>query len=303
MFFDDYYFITKHWMMKNMSSRVVKTIFVIFILSLCSVTGKSAITKRSMFFYVDNIKKNISYIEINNIRYVPIEQLLQIVNKDIKFDKNNNCLKTENERLKIYSACSNFYIAFIKQDLDCILQLTLPTICEQKEVYVPINSFIQGLAAKLDINYDLLDNSIFIETNEKYLIFFELNQELANKQIANQTIKKDTIQKDINNSIKTSFILTDTLPKLSQVPLNQELPLKNINMKMDNELDKLDIGIKKNIFKEKQYIQKPKFQIAPMQAKVLQDTLNDITRDQPNRRYSIPDYLIKRKLEELTEEK
>lgn len=70
--------------------------------------------------------------------------------------------------------------------------------------------------------------------------FFELNQELAN-----QTIKEDTIQKDINNPIKTSFILSDTLPQLSQLLLNQELPLKNINIKMYNELDKLDIGIVK----------------------------------------------------------
>lgn len=63
-------------------------------------------------------------------------------------------------------------MAFIKQDLEFILQPKLPTICEQQEVYVLINSFIQGLATKLDINYDLLDNSIFIETNEKYRIFF-----------------------------------------------------------------------------------------------------------------------------------
>lgn len=132
-------------------------------------------------------------------------------------------------------------MAFIKQDLEFILQPKLPTICEQQEVYVLINSFIQGLATKLDINYDLLDNSIFIETNEKYRIFFfELNQELTN-----QTIKEDTIQKDINNPIKTSFILSDTLPQLSQILLNQELPLKNINIKMYNELDKLDIGIVK----------------------------------------------------------
>ena len=146
---------------------------------------------------VNNSDKVLKSIKLNNVEFVPFEQLIKLFNKDVNYDANINVCKTEN--FSVNAKQSNFFIFFqvetddSEEKKETILQLNSPAILHLKTLYVPVISFFSGLKSIINFNCDITPSMIFLETNENFLNFFGITTkktELASAQ-QNHKIKKE----------------------------------------------------------------------------------------------------------------
>ncbi len=286
--------------MKNNILRIV----IVCLLSLFCYNMKLTAANNSILFCIDKQKKNINFVTLNNIKYVSISKVIDLINDDVVINKNSIYIKNNN--LEIYYTCDNFYIYFVNKENKLVLQLGLPTACINHKVYVPIYSFVQALGNQLNFKFDLLDNSIFIETNNKYLTFWGLIKEEIPQIVSNQ---KDIKSKEIENVKLKQFMKINErkgFPQLSTLDFSKNfisnifgISFLNFNdsffVKDISTKNILKLNVNKSQF-HKNLLENVQFPFIELKNNV---ELQTNEGDKPNRRYSVPDNLIKKGLEEL----
>ncbi len=161
--------------------------------------------------------------------------------------------------------CGNFFVLISSQNEQNLIQLNIPVFCKNGIEYVPIRSFISALSKQFDFQYDIIDNKLFIYLSEKFNDFFQQEKIAVEKNDAE--IQAKIQKKNANKNYENKFII-------------QEKPVMLIKKNLN--IDMIDATVNK---------------ICRL------DTIKKVkmmdTAAVPNRKYSIPNTLIKKKLEEL----
>lgn len=313
---------------------------------------------------INNSKNIIKSVKIGEIDFIDYHQLIKLFAPQIKINKNSNVVETEN--FSSTANPNNFFMILKSDSITKIIQFNVPTITKDGNIYIPIKSFVSGLATFLDFNYDIVDNAVFIETNENFNNFFNsqknTNENINENKLQSKTeidtvsnadinkqkklpknkIEMDTVSKTTvtKKKISKDTIKSVAIPKLDTIEHNNEIGIHELN----NNFDKIDgtkkssaiVPLEENI---KNHIIIPEYlttntQISKSKIEKLgfekdnidlfypekTDTIkNDILNNikmlnlpklnnkimldnpalPPFRKYSIPDTLKKRKLEEL----
>jgi hypothetical protein len=350
-------------------------ITIIFLLFLLNNNFASA----EYIINIDNSRKNLKSIKINNIDFVEFEQLIKLFNNSVKYNKDMQLVYIDNFSVVVQP--NNFFVFFkntkAENNFEKIIQLSIPTIERENIIYLPIKSFILGLNSLINFNFDIISDKIFIETNDSLLDFFgkkqkeipiivenelienkefaekliekiekvEENEEIAEKIIENT--KAEEIEKvenpevknfeinqfEINEKIKLNYLFPEVkmnfdfeefafVPELielkvieikevtteNEVLKNEIIKPKEITkiIKKDisdlefnqtfNDKNSLNENLQNEKVEEKIKLEEFKFEKTEKKLEKIQE-LNDSFP--PFRKYSIPDSLIKKKLEEL----
>jgi len=250
---------------------------------------------------IDNSRKNLKSIKINNIDFVQFEQLIKLFNNSVKYDKKLNLIHSNN--FSVTAQPNNFFVFFkindTENDFEKIIQLSVPAIERKNILYLPIESFIFGLNFLVNFNFDIISNQIFIETNDSLLHFFE----------------KLKIEKKIIAEIPKTGKIKEIEIKKNEAEKNKIEKVENLKIEIpDLRMDK-KIKIENSFFEKIIDFNKFDFTDLPefIELKRIENQKNNLDENKPKldkipelndslppfRKYSIPDSLIKKKLEEL----
>jgi len=139
-------------------------VIILFVCLHCKVFSNYFIT-------VDNVRKPINSLKINETVFVDYEQLFKIFVPEIQSNQNNFLLVFAD--FTVIANPQNFFILLESDANQNILQLATPPIIRDKKLFIPVQSFFNSLNYFLDFNFDFTRNGTFIETNDDFWNFFE----------------------------------------------------------------------------------------------------------------------------------
>ena len=144
---------------------------------------------------------------------------------------------------------------------EIILQLSLPVICSSGIVYIPMEAFMRSLSQYVAYDYDILENSVYIQRNT------------------------------FNDAFDNFFCIKNNIP--SAAPISDPVENKK-HVELKEELD----TPKEEANKPKESTEINNLEAPPLKIKPLKN-YNIIFFEGPNYKYSVPDSLKKKQIEQF----
>lgn len=166
---------------------------------------------------IDNVRKTINSVKINDIDFVDYEQLFKVFVPKIKSNQNNYLLT--DIHFSVLANPQNFFILIKSDTVENILQLSTPPIIRDNKLFIPVQSLISSLHYFLHFRYDFLRNGVFIEPNDKFFDFFEPNifsEVFSEEKVFNEEIFSED---DIFNE---EYIFSDVFNEVDENIFSEE---------------------------------------------------------------------------------